>query len=48
MVEDEAPGAMALQSRVTADRPFRPTGEFMPLEEQSLGSLSSRGVLGDS
>ena len=48
MVEGEAPSAMALQSRAPADLPCRSNGEFMPLEEQSLGSLSSHGVLGDS
>src|SRR3954471_5841631 len=48
MVEGEAPSAMALQSRAPADLPCRSNGEFMPSEEQSSGSLSSRGVLGDS
>src|SRR6516165_1297584 len=48
MVEGEAPSAMALQSRAPADLPCRSNGEFMPREGQSLGSLSSRGVLGDS
>ena len=44
----EAPSAMALQSRAPADLPCRSNGEFMPLEGQSSGLLSSRGVLGDS
>ena len=32
MVEGEAPSAMALQSRASADLPCRSTGEFMPRE----------------
>jgi integrase-like protein len=47
MVEGMAPGAMRTPISY-ADRPCRPTGEFMPREGQSSGSLSLRGVLGDS
>src|SRR5215469_3572894 len=42
------PVPLALQSRAPADLPCRSNGEFMPREGQSSGSLSSRGVPGDS